>query len=176
MRSQNAGLGLKGSSYGASSSDSYRDKLKKLVCSLLFYTFAENIIVYVSSDVVCENSIVSKRKVDMANHDPNGAQTCATKGCTNFLLESVLIRLLVFLYSILQHCLCLLYRHDHALTISNRCMWIPSHQAGLGCAMYIEQTLKSQGDPPEVEFEKAESWVAALNTSTKNRVKFPPIV
>ena len=32
MRSQNAGLGLKGSSYGASSSDSYKDKLKKLVC------------------------------------------------------------------------------------------------------------------------------------------------
>ena len=31
MRSQNAGLGLKGSQYGASSSDSYRDKLKKLV-------------------------------------------------------------------------------------------------------------------------------------------------
>lgn len=33
MRSQNAGLGLKGSSYGASSSDSYRDKLKKLARS-----------------------------------------------------------------------------------------------------------------------------------------------
>ena len=32
MRSQNAGLGLKGSNYGASSSDSYKDKLKKLVC------------------------------------------------------------------------------------------------------------------------------------------------
>ncbi|XP_073228278.1 RNA-binding protein 5-like isoform X3 [Porites lutea] len=33
MRSQNAGLGLKGSSYGASSSDSYKDKLKKLARS-----------------------------------------------------------------------------------------------------------------------------------------------
>ena len=32
MRSQNAGLGLKGSSYGASSSDTYQQKLKKLVC------------------------------------------------------------------------------------------------------------------------------------------------
>jgi len=48
MRSQNAGLGLKGSSYGASSSDSYRDKLKKLVCLLVVYTFGEN-IVYLSS-------------------------------------------------------------------------------------------------------------------------------
>ncbi|XP_029206023.2 RNA-binding protein 5-like isoform X1 [Acropora millepora] len=33
MRSQNAGLGLKGSNYGASSSDSYKDKLKKLARS-----------------------------------------------------------------------------------------------------------------------------------------------
>jgi len=44
MRSQNAGLGLKGSSYGASSSDSYKDKLKKLVCvyitSLLLLGFS----------------------------------------------------------------------------------------------------------------------------------------
>ena len=41
MRSQNAGLGLKGSSYGASSSDSYKDKLKKLVCinSVLIHNF-----------------------------------------------------------------------------------------------------------------------------------------
>lgn len=41
MRSQNAGLGLKGSSYGASSSDSYKDKLKKLVCinSVLIHSF-----------------------------------------------------------------------------------------------------------------------------------------
>lgn len=33
MRSQNAGLGLKGSNFGASSSDSYKDKLKKLARS-----------------------------------------------------------------------------------------------------------------------------------------------
>lgn len=33
MRSQNAGLGLKGSSYGASSSDTYQQKLKKLARS-----------------------------------------------------------------------------------------------------------------------------------------------
>ena len=64
MRSQNAGLGLKGSSYGASSSDSYRDKLKKLVCLLVVYTFGEN-IVYLSSNVACENLIVSKSKVDI---------------------------------------------------------------------------------------------------------------
>ena len=60
MRSMNAGLGLKGSNYGASSSDSYRDKLKKLVCSIVFYTFAENTNVYFSSDVARENSVVSK--------------------------------------------------------------------------------------------------------------------
>ena len=64
MRSQNAGLGLKGSNYGASSSDSYRDKLKKLVCSIVFYTFAENINVYVSSDVACENSVASQDSFD----------------------------------------------------------------------------------------------------------------
>lgn len=64
MRSQNAGLGLKGSSYGASSSDSYRDKLKKLVCAIVLYTLAENIIVYVSSDVACENSVVSHYNFD----------------------------------------------------------------------------------------------------------------
>ena len=66
MRSQNAGLGLKGSSYGASSSDSYRDKLKKLVWSIVFYTFAENtsINAYVSSDIACENSVVSQDNFD----------------------------------------------------------------------------------------------------------------
>ena len=48
MRSQNAGLGLKGSSYGASSSDSYRDKLKKLVC----FTFLVDLgLCYVSFSV-----------------------------------------------------------------------------------------------------------------------------
>ena len=60
MRSQNAGLGLKGSSYGASSSDSYRDKLKKLVGTIALYTFAENIVVYVA----CENSVVSQGNFD----------------------------------------------------------------------------------------------------------------
>ena len=64
MRSQNAGLGLKGSNYGASSSDSYRDKLKKLVCSIVLYTFVENINVYVSSDAACENSAVSQDSFD----------------------------------------------------------------------------------------------------------------
>ena len=48
MRSQNAGLGLKGSSYGASSSDSYRDKLKKLVCLHLLF----NLLKVVSSGVI----------------------------------------------------------------------------------------------------------------------------
>ena len=59
MRSQNAGLGLKGSSYGASSSDSYRDKLKKLVCLILLNNYLA--IFYVTS----ENSTVSLGDFDI---------------------------------------------------------------------------------------------------------------
>ena len=55
MRSQNAGLGLKGSSYGASSSDSYRDKLKKMVCLILLNNHKSMFFVNVTS----ENSTLS---------------------------------------------------------------------------------------------------------------------
>lgn len=65
MRSQNAGLGLKGSSYGANSSDTYRDKLKKLVCftfTLQFISLLKISMKYVSSGATSENLRVIQGK------------------------------------------------------------------------------------------------------------------